>query len=486
MPMVRCSRCGYNSSVEFEECPKCGANKEQSSEAAEQKRRTRHKVLNVVDWALRITAISVILAFLVLPFLGVFVEQRDQMLEFMMAGLDHYKEIPEYAVHDVDRFVSITGPGYAVSYTIKITKPYNISMKLKDSSGKYPVQEVTYSIFADPTIKVVNTETQVAAQGGKPCVIIDNDPDAKEIYLRGYNLTTQTHNFKIQYHIKVTSIDWALTPDECGVLSDIPSDVRNKFSRSEWLVGDLNQDEDMDLVDEDLNKNAKLDFGEDEDGDGNIDVNEDMNHDGYWDYRIDPGNKTIANDPLILKAQALKGSETNVLKIIQSFYDYLQEEFTYPTAEQMAYDSYMYAGKPKSALRTMQDHYGDCDDQSIVLISLCRSVGIPAWLECGALFDPTLKVWQAHGWANVYIPLKGGGVAKATIDAVNDEYLLRDSNRFTEWMDDSGTQGDIEKYYTSFSYHYGSGTSTGKTPLYQDEYQYLSFQAHQSEMKIKV
>jgi len=151
----------------------------------------------------------------------------------------------------------------------------------------------------------------------------------------------------------------------------------------------------------------------------------------------------------------------------------------------MIYDQYMYSSRPKSDLRVNNDKYGDCDDQSLLMISMCRAVGIPAWLECGALFDPTLKQWEAHGWANVMLPLKGGGTALATIDAVNHQFLVRDANRFTEWIDTSGVATDIEQYYTSFSYSYAKGGGSGG-PEYSDRYDYVEYDAHPSDLKIRV
>jgi hypothetical protein len=63
---------------------------------------------------------------------------------------------------------------------------------------------------------------------------------------------------------------------------------------------------------------------------------------------------------------------------------------------------------------------GDCDDQAILLISLCRIIGIPAYLQIGSIYSPevdneTSTGWNGHveniqnrigwhGWAMVYIP----------------------------------------------------------------------------------
>jgi hypothetical protein len=451
-------------------------------------RKTRKKVLNIVDWTLRIGAIAIILIIVVVPFLSPYLhDEQAALFEYMMTGLEQYQEMPDYAIHDVERFISITGPGYPIKYTIKITKPKDMYLdemteEEKEPLTRYPIQEVEYDVIPDSNIKVVKNEREVANQGGKSCVIIVDDDD--KILLKGYNLSDQKHNFKISYRITVKSIDWGLNPSNTASIKDIPDSIRNDYDVRQWEVGDLNGDGELDQTDEDQNGNAKLDFGEDLDNDGYLDVNEDLDGDGLPDWRFDPDS-----DPITAKAKELKGSKTNVFEILEAFYGYLREKYHYPNQNEMAYDYYMYAGRPKSAMRTMEDKYGDCDDQSILLISMCRAVGIPAWLECGALFDPTLKAWEPHGWANIWVPMTDGTVSKATIDVVNRIFLVRDANRFTEWIDslhESNDPEEIEEYYTSFSYSYSTQQRGGTAPEYTDEYEYVSFEAHPSDLKIKV
>ena len=62
----------------------------------------------------------------------------------------------------------------------------------EESLTRYPIQEVEYEVIPDSNIKVVKSESQVAAQGGAPCVIIVDDDE--NILLKGYNLTDQNHN----------------------------------------------------------------------------------------------------------------------------------------------------------------------------------------------------------------------------------------------------------------------------------------------------
>jgi len=68
---------------------------------------------------------------------------------------------------------------------------------------------------------------------------------------------------------------------------------------------------------------------------------------------------------------------------------------------------------------TLARSKGDCDDQAILFITLCRIRKIPSYLQIGYVHDPTIRTnetrWEGHatifqkgigghGWAMAYIP----------------------------------------------------------------------------------
>jgi len=109
---------------------------------------------------------------------------------------------------------------------------------------------------------------------------------------------------------------------------------------------------------------------------------------------------------------------------------------------------------------------GDCDDQSILLASLARAVGVPVWLNLGIIYDPVRNYWGGHGWNNVYIPLKGGDYVIATVDIVNDQFLFRDPYHLSDYID-NGDGTELREYYTSWSYSYtGPSPSAKSTETY--------------------
>jgi len=115
------------------------------------------------------------------------------------------------------------------------------------------------------------------------------------------------------------------------------------------------------------------------------------------------------DDPVItdLAQRASKGDET-VLGTVVNLLDYVTKNTTYCNFE-----------TPRYPLDTLSDNLGDCDDQSILLISMARSLGIPAYLKVGIIIHPNIvdsdTSWEGHletdadgigwhGWAMIYIP----------------------------------------------------------------------------------
>jgi transglutaminase-like putative cysteine protease len=116
-----------------------------------------------------------------------------------------------------------------------------------------------------------------------------------------------------------------------------------------------------------------------------------------------------SNSPeIVALAKGLTAGESTVLGKLTRLVKWFQANVTYANHEIPLYPG-----------ETLNQRRGDCDDQSILLISMLRSLGIPAYLEIGAVFsssiDSTDTVWDGHltisekglgwhGWAMVYTP----------------------------------------------------------------------------------
>jgi len=116
----------------------------------------------------------------------------------------------------------------------------------------------------------------------------------------------------------------------------------------------------------------------------------------------------VGNQKIREQAHAIAGNETNVLKIVKEFIGWIWQNITYEPHEVPMYPN-----------QTLLSSRGDCDDQAILLVTFCRILGIPSYLQIGCIYLPgqysNETSWDGHvtnvarqigwhGWAIVYIP----------------------------------------------------------------------------------
>jgi len=122
------------------------------------------------------------------------------------------------------------------------------------------------------------------------------------------------------------------------------------------------------------------------------------------------GGPWLLDEPeLVDLAHEIVGNETKVLTIVAKFIAWIRDNIRYETAD-----------LPRYPNETLLEKTGDCDDQANLLITLCRIVGIPAYLQVGCIYLPSrlpevYHYWDGsllvnltrigwHGWAMVYVP----------------------------------------------------------------------------------
>jgi hypothetical protein len=112
--------------------------------------------------------------------------------------------------------------------------------------------------------------------------------------------------------------------------------------------------------------------------------------------------RSLANDIWLME-----GKTENILSIVTGLADWIGVNIFLGSHE-----------VPYYANETYTKEEGDCDDQAILLITLCRILGIPAYLQIGCINQPgvnegsfynghftsSLRNIGYHGWAMVYIP----------------------------------------------------------------------------------
>jgi len=124
----------------------------------------------------------------------------------------------------------------------------------------------------------------------------------------------------------------------------------------------------------------------------------------------EPAGPWLPNEPeLVDLAHQIVGNETKVLRIVSRFIAWIRDNIRYETA-----------GLPRYPNETLLEKAGDCDDQANLLVTMCRIVGIPAYLQVGCIYLPNrlsevYNYWDGsllvnltrigwHGWAMVYVP----------------------------------------------------------------------------------
>ncbi|RLF22308.1 MAG: hypothetical protein DRJ68_01730 [Thermoprotei archaeon] len=126
----------------------------------------------------------------------------------------------------------------------------------------------------------------------------------------------------------------------------------------------------------------------------------------------------IVHPDIARLAENLSGGEKRVLEVLSRFVKWIEDNIAYPFNESMRERV-----GPQYPLETYLKKMGDCDDDSILLITMCRAVGIPAMLQLGCVFVPQFT-WREtimyngnyvhkskgtgwHAWSLVYIPKAG-------------------------------------------------------------------------------
>ncbi len=139
------------------------------------------------------------------------------------------------------------------------------------------------------------------------------------------------------------------------------------------------------------------------------------------------------------KAMEIVGNETRVLVIVKKFVEWITNNIRYKPSE-----------VPRYPNETISIRMGDCDDQANLLITFCRAIGIPAYLQIGCIYMPhydrNQTYWDGHliikqinigwhGWALVYVPPWGwlpadltyveGNLRKEPLNAIRSSAVMK-------------------------------------------------------------
>ena len=102
----------------------------------------------------------------------------------------------------------------------------------------------------------------------------------------------------------------------------------------------------------------------------------------------------IFTDKIKALAKQIAGSETNSLRQACRFYDWISTHVLYSFARE-------YSTLENISDYCLTNRYGDCGQQALLFITLCRSQGIPARWQSGWYLFPGHK--NIHDWTEIYL-----------------------------------------------------------------------------------
>lgn len=145
------------------------------------------------------------------------------------------------------------------------------------------------------------------------------------------------------------------------------------------------------------------------------------------EFCIETETFTIGDENIRALVLRLTANESIALGVVTRLIEWIVDNVSY-----RAFDV------PRYPNDTLLGREGDCDDQAILLVTMCRVAGVPAILQTGCLFDDGIEKarssWDGHlhtqqvgigwhGWAMVYIPPWGWLPIDMTLISPEDPIL---------------------------------------------------------------
>ena len=115
-------------------------------------------------------------------------------------------------------------------------------------------------------------------------------------------------------------------------------------------------------------------------------------------------------------AQALAGINNNVLDFLSQLISLIKDRVKYTSR---------HIGPAWTSGRTLSERVCSCRDLAILLMEVCKCVGIPSRFTSGYLFmeEPSVK-YELHAWTEVFIPGFGWrGLDPTGCGLINHNYI---------------------------------------------------------------
>ena len=172
-------------------------------------------------------------------------------------------------------------------------------------------------------------------------------------------------------------------------------------------------------------------------------------------YAINAQDEIVNSTASLISADLPEGLQNNAYAFSRATFDYLHKHVEYDKN----------APNPaRSGPLCLTEETGDCDEQTNAFLSLLRIKKIPGWYVFGALVGPDYDHWEAHGWGYIVLPMSESWCnaqnikldtcfVEASVDVVNNKWLLHTPNAYIAWIEEPDSTGTLlSSYYSPGKY----------------------------------
>ena len=183
-------------------------------------------------------------------------------------------------------------------------------------------------------------------------------------------------------------------------------------------------------------------------------------------HAIDSTAQIVQETADLIAMRLPEGRQDNVYAFARATFDWMHENVPYDDEALTT---------PRSGPTCLADGLGDCDEQTNAFLSILRTKGIPGWFVFGALVDPlSFTTWELHAWGYIMLPLDeewctanaieaNDCFVEASVDVVNNKWLLHTTNAYVDWMEEADPTGNaIASAYQSTIF---TKALNGETPI---------------------
>ena len=302
-----------------------------------------------------------------------------------------------YVVEDTNLLngvVTTTTSSYQIPSEITTHFSRNFTFTSSSSSGE------TFTFYFTPTINDSLQQSDIAISHSSN--VNETVKSSQNRTFVALQISPGNSYVNVSYNIKSYSKIWKNDTNSSGLISQIPSSLKNEYDHPEYFNSSGSS---LEVINPSFFRNITLN---------------------------------------------LTKNDTTVVEKLRSIYNYIVQNYRYNI-------TYNLGNVPLSAQQVYQLKEGDCEELSYLFESMSRSIGIPSWTQYGLLIQDTNGQTSLgeHAWVQTYIPTSNGTGNFVNIDLTVEVggkdlgrgFLVKFPYSLVEWTD-NGNSTAMVAYHT--------------------------------------